>query len=134
MSRRYLLDTNILSHALRNPRGRAANAIRAAGRGAICTSIIVASEMRHGAIRNGSREMKANVEALLDSLDVLPFGAPADRLYGEVRTDLEARGLVIGQFDMLIAAHALAEDCVVVTDNVREFERVEGLRVENWLR
>ena len=67
-------------------------------------------------------------------MEVAPLSAGADHAYATLRADLELRGLVIGQNDMLIAAHALALDAILVTDNVREFKRVKGLKVENWLR
>jgi tRNA(fMet)-specific endonuclease VapC len=72
--------------------------------------------------------------AILSAIEVLPFEEPADQRYGELRADLERRGASIGPNDMLIAAHALMLDCIVVTANVREFSRVRGLRVENWLQ
>jgi tRNA(fMet)-specific endonuclease VapC len=74
------------------------------------------------------------VESVLSALEVVPLEAPVDSIYGEVRTQLEQAGQLIGGNDLLIAAHALALGCTVVTDNQREFERVKDLRVENWLR
>jgi tRNA(fMet)-specific endonuclease VapC len=74
------------------------------------------------------------LEDFLGVIDVIPFETPADAIYGRERSRLEAAGTPIGANDMLIAAHALALGCTVVTDNVREFARIEGLAVENWLR
>ena len=74
------------------------------------------------------------MERTLATLEVLPFDAPADIHYGELRTKLEKRGTPIGANDMLIAAHALALGYTLVTDNVREFGRVDGLVIENWVR
>jgi tRNA(fMet)-specific endonuclease VapC len=71
---------------------------------------------------------------VLEALEVVPFEAPADVIYARLRLDLERRGKLIGANDLLIAAHALALDCTLVTDNEREFARVDGLAVENWLR
>ena len=130
---RYLLDTNILSDLVRHPQGRVAKKIAVEGEKSICTSIVVASELRYGADKRGSKRLTAQLDAILAALEILPLEAPADRHYGELRTDLERRGESIGPNDMLIAAHALALDCVVVTANVSEFARVSGLRVENWL-
>ncbi len=130
----YLLDTNILSDLLRRPRGFSAARVAEVGEAQVCTSIVVASELRFGAVKRGSAALTSRVEALLAAISVLPLAPPADVHYGRVRQALEERGLVIGGNDMLIAAHALAVDAILVTDNEREFERVTGLAVENWLR
>ncbi len=90
----------------------------------------------YGAHRLGERaaELVGRIEeTLLPNLAVLPFDAPAARRYGELRVELERRGTPIGDADMRIAAIALANALVVVTGNVRHFERVSGLSVENWL-
>lgn len=130
----YLLDTNILSDLVRYPQGTVAKRIALEGAKNICTSIVVAGELRFGATKRGSERLTAQLEAILSALEILPLEEPADRRYGELRTYLEKRGTTIGPNDMLIAAHALALDCVVVTANVREFSRVPGLKVENWLQ
>ena len=129
----YLLDTNILSDLVRQPQGIIADCIARVGESEVCTSIVVAAELRYGAQRRNSRRLTRNVEAILDKIEVLPFEEPADQAYALLRTDLERRGVVIGPNDMLIAAHALSLDCIVVTANRREFLRVPNLRVENWL-
>lgn len=130
----YLLDTNILSDLIRHPDGVIATQIAWVGEQAIATSIIVACELRYGAERRGSDRLTARVEELLALVPVLPFKDDADSHYGRVRADLERQGTPIGANDMLIAAHALALGATLVTDNVREFERVAGLALENWLR
>ena len=131
---RYMLDTNIVSALMREPRGSVAERIRTVGEANVCTSIIVAAELRNGAAKKGSPRLQERLELILGVLDVLPFEAPADAIYGEVRTQLERAGKRIGGNDLLIASQALANDCIVVTDNQRELERVAGLRVENWIR
>ena len=130
----YLLDTNILSDLVRNPQGRIAGHIARVGEDAICTSIIVAAELRFGAAKRGSERLARQLERILSVLDVQPFDALADAAYGQLRAHLEASGLRIGGNDMLIAAHALSASRIVVTDNEREFARVAGLQIENWLR
>lgn len=134
MQHRYLLDTNILSDLVRNPHGLVAQKIAVAGEENICTSIIVASELRFGANKLGSKRLTTQLNTILSAIEILPLEEPADRRYGELRASLEKRGELIGPNDMLIAAHALMLDCVVVTANEREFSRVPKLRVENWLR
>ena len=131
---RYLLDTNILSDLVRAPSGTAAGRIAAAGESLICTSIVVACELRFGAEKKGSSLLSARIGQLLNSLPVLPFSEEADRHYASIRYFLEKSGMVIGPNDLLIAAHARSLGLVVVTDNEREFFRVPGLVVENWLK
>lgn len=131
---RYLLDTNIVSDLVRNPQGFVAKQIRKLGEERICTSIIVAAELRYGAAKKGAPRLTAQLEAVLAALDILPFEVPADAAYGRIRKELERMGKPIGGNDLLIAAHALALGCTLVTDNEREFARVRGLSKENWLR
>jgi tRNA(fMet)-specific endonuclease VapC len=130
---RFLLDTNILSDLVRHPQGRAAAKIAEVGEDAVATSIIAAAELRYGAAKKGSARLASQLETILGALEVIPFEAPADAAYGNARVALEAAGTPIGGNDLLIAAQALALDMVVVTNNEREFARVSGLRVENWL-
>lgn len=130
---RYLLDTNIVSNLIRRPHGVVAERIAAVGEANVCTSVIVAAELRYGAAKRGSPALSAQVEAVLEALEIVPFEPPVDRTYATARTLLEARGTPIGGNDLLIAAHALALDCTLVTDNVGEFARVDGLAHENWV-
>jgi tRNA(fMet)-specific endonuclease VapC len=130
----YLLDTTIVSDLVRHPQGKIAEQIRKVGEEQVRTSIIVAADLRYGAAKKGSQRLTTQLEAVLDVLDILPFEAPADAVYGSIRTQLEKKGQPIGGNDLLIAAQALALDCTVVTDNEAEFARVDGLRCENWLR
>lgn len=127
-----MLDTNIVSDLIRNPAGRAAERVRAIG-DAVCVSIIVAAELRYGCATKGSPQLTRRVEDLLAEVPVLPFDVPADVEYGEIRAELEAAGLPIGSNDLLIAAHARTLGATMVTANVAEFQRVRGLKVENWL-
>jgi tRNA(fMet)-specific endonuclease VapC len=131
---RYLLDTNIVSDVVRNPQGRVTQRIRRVGEAQVCTSIIVAAELRYGSAKKGSPRLAAQLAAVLSALEVLPLEAPADLTYGLLRARLERSGKLIGANDLLIAAQVLALGHVLVTDNEREFDRVEGLRHENWLR
>jgi tRNA(fMet)-specific endonuclease VapC len=128
-----MLDTNIISDLIKNPKGKAAKRIARVGEDTICTSIIVAAELRYGCARKGSRSLLKAVEDLLGEIAVLPFDIPADGEYGGIRSELESLGKPIGGNDMLIAAHARAVGATMVTANVDEFKRVPGLKVENWL-
>ena len=131
---RYLLDTNIVSDLVRNPQGKVAQRIRKVGEGQVCTSIIVAAELRYGATKKGSPRLSAQLEAVLGAIEVLPFEAPADAAYGLLRTQLEQAGRPIGANDLLIAAQALSLGYTIITDNEKEFAHVGDLRRENWLR
>ena len=130
---RYMLDTNIISDLIRNPRGKAAKRIARVGEDNICTSIIVAAELRYGCAKGGSQRLLKAVEDLLGEINVLAFDVPADANYGEIRAKLETAGKPIGGNDLLIAAHAYAIRAAVVTANTGEFKRIRGLKVENWL-
>jgi len=129
-----LLDTNILSDLVRHPRGRISEHIREVGEAQICTSIIIAAELRYGATKRGSPRLAAQLDAILGALDVLPFEAPADAAYAVIRARLEQSGGPIGGNDLLIAAQAVALGYTIVTDNEGEFARIDGLIRENWLR
>jgi tRNA(fMet)-specific endonuclease VapC len=130
----FLLDTNIVSDSIHHPHGRAAKRMAIAGRARLCVSIVVAAELRFGALKRRSRVLAAKIEEILEFIPVMPFTTPADEHYGHIRAALERAGTPIGANDLLIAAHALALGCTLVTDNEREFARVPGLSIENWLR
>jgi tRNA(fMet)-specific endonuclease VapC len=130
---RYLLDTNILSALIRQPQGPVAATLARRGYGTVCTSIVVSAELRFGARKLGSKALAGKVDDLLASLPVLPLEAEADRIYAEIRVQLQEAGTPIGPNDLLIAAHALESGLTLVTDNAEEFRRVAGLQVENWL-
>ena len=130
---RYLLDTNIVSDLIKNPQGPISTKIAQVGESEIATSIIVAAELRFGAIKRGSVGLTEQVEAVLGAINILPLQPPVDQYYGQIRVELEAQGLIIGSNDLFIAAHAMSLSAILVTGNVDEFARVHGLMVENWL-
>lgn len=132
-AQRYLLDTNVLSDLIKHPAGVVSTRIAAIGEEGVCTSIVVACELRYGAAKKGSPALSTRVDQLLSAIEVLPLDEGVDAKYGDIRTALEKAGTPIGANDYLIAAHALATDLTLVTDNVGEFSRVAGLAVENWL-
>jgi tRNA(fMet)-specific endonuclease VapC len=130
----YLLDTNIVSDLIRNPRGEAATRFIALDPADVCTSIVVASELSYGCRKKGSAQLSMRVEAALAGLEIKSLSVDAHVRYGALRTALEQRGTMIGANDLFIAAHALTLNAVLVTDDTAEFSRVDGLMVENWLR
>ena len=129
----YLLDTNIISDLVRNPQGKVYQHISQEGETTLCTSVIVAAELRFGAEKKGSPALIERIENLLTRLQVLAFAEPADREYAAIRQHLQQQGQMIGPNDLLIAAHARSLGLILVTNNTGEFERLPGLRVENWL-
>lgn len=130
----YMLDTNILSDLVRHPAGTVAERVVEYGEESICTSIIVACELRFGTAKKGVPLLSNKIEEMLDCIAVLPFTEDADRHYAALRVHLEKTGTLIGPNDMLIAAHALALGLALITDNTNEFVRVPELLVKNWLR
>ncbi|MDT8364767.1 MAG: type II toxin-antitoxin system VapC family toxin [Nitrosomonas sp.] len=130
----YLLDTNILSDLVHNPQGVVATQITKAGENTVCTSIIVAAELRYGATKSDSAKLVERIDLILFALEILPLETPADHQYAALRHYLTRQETLIGPNDLLIAAHALANDPTVITTNVGEFSRVPGLKVENWLQ
>jgi tRNA(fMet)-specific endonuclease VapC len=134
VTQKFLVDANILSELVRNPAGVVRDRIALAGEAAVATSCIVAAELRYGALKKGSTALTQRIEGVLERLPVLPFEPPADAAYARIRHQLEQKGQPIGANDLLIAAQAIAGGLVLVTDNIREFARVEGLQLENWLR
>lgn len=133
MTYQYLLDTNILSDLVKHPQGVVFQRITTVGEDRICTSIIVACELRFGAAKGGSSRLIDQLERILEVLPVLPLVPPVDRHYAVIRKHLEQAGTPIGPNDLIIAAHALAMNLTLVTANTREFQRVPGLSLNNWL-
>lgn len=131
---RYLLDTNIVSDLMKSPGGKCAARIAEVGEENVCTSIIVACELRYGVAKKRSTELQRRLQSVLGALEVVKLEPPVDTAYAQQRVRLETAGTPIGANDLLIAAHALALDITLVTDNDREFGRIAGLKVENWLR
>ncbi|MCE2947948.1 MAG: type II toxin-antitoxin system VapC family toxin [bacterium] len=128
----WMLDTNALSDLIREPQGAVFERLRELDPERLCTSIVVASELRFGARRKGSAALTRRVEQLLESMTVLPLDEPADRHYADIRSALEKAGTPIGSQDLFIAAHARSRGMTLVTRNTREFKRVPKLVVEDW--
>ena len=132
-SYQYMLDTNIVSAMVRNPHGALARKLNVVDTASICISIIVAAEIRFGLVKGVARQMQIQIEATLETIDILPFTSPADTHYGDIRSYLEKRGQPISANDLLIAAHARSLNLTLVSNNTREFARVPGLTLEDWL-
>jgi len=133
----YLLDANIISDLIRNPHGAVFEKIAQIGDDNVATNVVVAAELRFGGEKKGSSALIERIELLLSRFRILSLETGVDRIYGKVRAELETKGTPIGANDLLIASHTLflaqSDPWVLVTANVKEFERVDGLKVENWL-
>lgn len=129
----FLLDTDVCVHLLRNTSTPREPFRRYAKR--IGISAVTYAELRFGLERSvRRREAEENLERLCRDLDIVPFDQEAAAHYGKIRQELSRRGELIRPLDLLIAAHARSRDATLVTNNEREFARVPGLRIENWLR
>ena len=130
---RYMLDTNVCIDLIHGKRQSVIDRIREHTADGLCISSITLAELEHGVEKSAYREK--NRVALLKMLTifkVIPFDDTAAEEYGRIRANLERRSMQIGPLDLLIAAHAKAEELILVTNNVREFARVDGLAVEDW--
>jgi tRNA(fMet)-specific endonuclease VapC len=129
----FLLDTNILI-AMSKQRPGLAERLEGIPAAAVVLSSVVVAEIEYGIAKSGRRQHNRRVfDTLLSGFQVLPFDAAAARLYGPIRANLEKRGRLIGPYDLMIAAHARSVEAVLVTDKTKEFGRVAGLKIENWL-
>ncbi len=128
-----MLDTNIVIYVIKR-RPIEALGVFNAHAGQMCISSITLAELIHG-VEKSSMVTKnlRKVEDFVSRLEILPYENTAASHYGDIRADLEKKGTVIGVNDLHIAAHARSEGQILVSNNVREFERVEGLRLENWI-
>jgi tRNA(fMet)-specific endonuclease VapC len=127
----YLLDTDTVSYALRGE-GEVASRIRARKPSEISMSAITLAELRYGADRKRSRRLHSLIDTFAAAIEVIPFDENAAMEFGRIGNILAERGTPIGDFDVLIAAHAIALRCTLVTSNARRFLKVPGLTVENW--
>ena len=131
---RYMLDTNICIYAIKNKPEKVLNTLKEKMNDGICISAITLAELTHGVEKSAARDKnRAALLRFLTILTVLPFDDLAAAEYGSVCANLQRKGTPIGTMDMLIAAHAKTKGLILVTNNTREFERVEGLTLENWV-
>lgn len=129
----YLLDTNICIYLINHKPQQVFERFRQYQLGQLAVSSITASELAFGVEKSGSERNKQALKKFLSPLEILPYDEQAIWHYAQLRHDLQSKGQTIGSLDMLIAAHALALDVVLVTNNTKEFERIERLKLENWV-
>ena len=128
---RYLLDTDSVSFALRG-QGEVGARIRERKPSELSVSAITLAELRYGADRKGSRKLHGLIDAFTSAIEVMPFDEDAALEFGRIGSLLAERGTPIGDFDVLIAAHAVALRCTLVSNNLRHFSRVPGLLLKSW--
>ncbi len=128
----YLLDTNTVSLALRGRAPRVVDRLRQTARKDVAVSVVTAMELRFGLAKNPSTRARDVIEQFLETMTLLTLDRAVERPYGDVRAALARSGRPIGALDTIIAAHAMAVRAVLVTNNLREFRRVRGLRCEDW--
>jgi tRNA(fMet)-specific endonuclease VapC len=128
----YMLDTDTVSFALRG-QGRVASRILEHRPSSLCISSVTLAELRYGAELRGSKKLHGLIHTFTASITVMPFDASVSEVFGTVAADLTRRGVPIGPFDTLLAAQALALSLTLVTNNGRHFDRVAGLKTENWV-
>lgn len=130
----YLLDTNICIYALNRRPPEVLEKLRSISRSVVAVSVITVLELRQGAEKSEDpKRAHQKLDFFLSSIRALPFDEDAALVAARIRAGLERQGLLIGDLDSLIAAHALAQDLILVTNNLREFQRVPDLRAENWV-
>ena len=130
---RYMLDTNVCIYLIKNRSDTLLNRMRRFRTAELGVSVVTVAELQYGVAKSQQKERnQAALEVFLLPLDIAPLSLDATVVYGAIRADLEREGRPIGPLDTLIAAHALSLDVPLVTNNTREFARVEGLRVEDW--
>lgn len=130
---KYMLDTNIVIYVIKR-RPIEVLTIFNNHVGQLCISSITLAELLHGVEKSTQAEHNLRqVEDFVSRLDILEYAAKAAAHYGDIRANLEKQGKTIGVNDLYIAGHARSEGLILVTNNIKEFERVEGLRLENWV-
>lgn len=131
---KYMLDTNIIAYAKNKRPASVLERLTAQQPSDVCISAITMAELEFGIFHSSKpAQNRLALLAFLSGIQILPFDSDAAREYGAIRHSLTKSGTLIGANDMLIAAHAKSRDLILVTNNAREFERVEGLTVENWI-
>ena len=130
----FLIDTNICIYIINNHPPEVIEKFRQFDAGEVGISSITVSELQYGVAKSThKKENQRRLNEFLMPFEILPYDEMVAKYYGEIRVQLEKKGIMIGPLDMLIAAHALSQDLVLVTNNGQEFERVANLKVENWV-
>ena len=131
----YLLDTNICIYIIKKKPVEVFEKFKNLTIGDVGISSITLAELQYGIEKSSNSEKNREaLEKFLTPIEIIDYGYEATVEYGKIRAELEKKGITIGPLDMLIASHAKSLDVIPVTNNVREFERIAGLRIENWAK
>ena len=129
----YLIDTNICIYIMNKRPPEVIQRFKNHEIGQIAISSITVSELNYGVTKSQNKKQNAKrLEEFLTPFNILPYDENASKYYGIIRSELESQGKVVGPLDMLIAAHAMSENLILVTNNQKEFQRIKSLKVENW--
>lgn len=132
---KYMLDTNTCIYIIKRKPVDVIDRFRRLQISQVSVSSIMLSELEYGVIKSSKPEQNHLALAqFLAPMEILPYGDAAAQHYGKLRVYLEKQGTAIGSLDMLIAAHALSTGCILITNNVKEFERVPNLKINNWVK
>ena len=134
MATRYLLDTNTVSFHIRESSAPLRRRLLRVEASQVALSVVTEMEIRYGLARNPKLRIADLIEEFLAGITILPLDSGVAGTYARVRAQLEAKGKPVGPLDLMIGAHALSLDATLVTNNVREFRRIRGLRVQDWTR
>ena len=131
---KYMLDTNIIAYIRNQHPETVLRQFEKYQPEDLCISVITMAELEYGIFRSSKPDQNRQaLLMLLSRIQIIPFDIDAAKEYGRIRDDLTKKGTLIGANDLLIAAHACAMGLTLITNNIREFERVEGLKTENWV-
>ncbi len=132
---KYLIDTNICIYMMNKRPAEIIRKFKQFELGEIGISIITVSELQYGVAKSTYRKKnEVRLEEFLAPFEILTYDQTAARVYGDIRFQLEKRGQPIGPLDLLIAAHAISQDLVLITNNDKEFKRIKKLKIENWTK
>jgi len=130
----YMLDTNICIYLIKKRPPNLLEKFKSIRKNSLCISVVTYAELTYGVERSSSKKMNQKIVTdFISYLDVFPWDMDAADQYGKLRSGLEKKGTPIGNMDMLIASHALSNNCILVSNNLREFKRVPRLKYENWV-
>jgi len=134
METRYLLDTNTIIYLRRRTPAGVRESFKRLQQGEAVVSVVTYGELMYGVAKSNQKQAAiATLQEIMRMLPLAPLPGAAGAIYGEIRAELEAKGKIIGNNDLWIAAHALASGLILVTNNEREFRRVNGLKIQNWV-
>ncbi|NOY67889.1 MAG: type II toxin-antitoxin system VapC family toxin [Deltaproteobacteria bacterium] len=131
---KFLIDTNICIYIMNNHPPEVLQKFKRIGVGKVGISSITVSELHYGACKSShTKKSIKRLDEFLNPFEILSYNENASRYYGKIRSQLEKQGNIIGPLDMLIAAHALSNNLILITNKVKEFMRIKSLRIENWV-